>query len=48
MSHRACGLWVACPNWTSEKGQDLESDSDLQVFTLIGKVVTEGLEHDEG
>lgn len=48
MSHWAYGLWVACPNWTPEKGQGLESDSDPQVFTLTGKVVTEGPEHDEG
>lgn len=48
MSHWAYGLWVACPNWTPEKGQGLESDSDPQVFTLIEEVVTEGPEHDEG
>lgn len=48
MSHRACALWVVGPNWTPEKGQGLESDSDPQVLTLIGKVVTEGPEHDEG
>lgn len=44
VSPGAYGLWIACPNWTPEKGNVLESDSDSEA---VGKVLMEGPEHDE-
>lgn len=39
MSHGACSLWLTRPTWTLEKGNGLETDSDPEVFTMLGKVL---------